>query len=156
MSGYRGSASLSSALLANKGAAAPMGSVTALLNNLPCDSRPTPAETPVSRKPETSLGARQPAVLSSKPPRRKPTRATHTGPTHAGPVKANARAKLSLRLDPERHLRLKLAAAHLRRSSQTIMLEALDAYLARIAPVIGDGECACMAERETGIFGDGV
>ena len=54
-------------------------------------------------------------------------------------VPAKDRRRLTLRLDPERHMRLKLAAAHLDLSLQDILIAALDAYLAREAP------CACLA-----------
>lgn len=52
---------------------------------------------------------------------------------------AKDRRRLTLRLDPERHMRLKLAAAHLDLSLQDILIAALDAHLAREAP------CPCLA-----------
>jgi len=52
---------------------------------------------------------------------------------------AKDRRRITLRLDAERHMRLKLAAAHLELSLQDILIAALDAYLAREAP------CACLA-----------
>ena len=52
---------------------------------------------------------------------------------------AKDRRRLTLRLDPERHMRLKLAAAHLDLSLQEILIAALDSHLAREAP------CACLA-----------
>ena len=54
------------------------------------------------------------------------------------------RVKLSLRLTPERHLRLKLVAAHRRQSVQKLMLEALDAHIQSLAPGVMQGECACL------------
>jgi len=54
-------------------------------------------------------------------------------------VPAKDRRRLTLRLDPERHMRLKLAAAHLDLSLQDILIAALDAHLAREAP------CPCLA-----------
>ena len=53
-------------------------------------------------------------------------------------VPAKDRRRLTLRLDPDRHMRLKLAAAHLDRSLQDILIAALDAHLAREAP------CPCL------------
>ncbi|WP_084690925.1 hypothetical protein [Sphingomonas sp. SRS2] len=41
----------------------------------------------------------------------------------------NARAAFTLRLDPDRHLRLRLASAVGKRSAQQIATEALDAFL---------------------------
>jgi hypothetical protein len=52
-------------------------------------------------------------------------------------------AKVSLRLDPVRHLKLRLASAHERRSGQQILLAALDAYLAGVAASV-PGDCACL------------
>jgi hypothetical protein len=53
-------------------------------------------------------------------------------------------AKLSLRLDGDRHRRLRVAALHLGRSGQQILVEALDAYLERSAEAILGGQCACL------------
>jgi hypothetical protein len=63
-------------------------------------------------------------------------------PLHGGAVPPAA--KLSLRLDGERHRRLRLAALHLGRSGQQILVEALDAYLERSAKAILGGQCACL------------
>ena len=56
---------------------------------------------------------------------------------------ARETARLSLRVDRDRHLRLKLLAVHLQRSAQDILLEALDQHLNRIAPHFTPGKCAC-------------
>jgi hypothetical protein len=53
-------------------------------------------------------------------------------------------AKLSLRLDADRNRRLRLAAVHLGRSGQQILVEALDAYLERSAEALLGGQCACL------------
>lgn len=45
---------------------------------------------------------------------------------------AKAKAAFTLRLDPERHLKLRLACAVGRRSAQQLVTEALDSYLASI------------------------
>lgn len=44
-----------------------------------------------------------------------------------------ARVNVSVRLDPDRHRRLRLASIHLGKPAQAIMVRALDAYLERIA-----------------------
>jgi hypothetical protein len=54
-------------------------------------------------------------------------------PTPSGP-----RRRLTLRLEHDRHLRLKLAAAHLGLSLQDVILAALDDHLPRVAP------CVCL------------
>lgn len=55
--------------------------------------------------------------------------------------------KVSLRLDAERHRKLRLAAIHLGRSGQRILLDALDAHLARCAEAIPPGDCACLQRK---------
>jgi hypothetical protein len=56
----------------------------------------------------------------------------------AKPDDLRDRRRLTLRLDPDRHMRLKLATAHLDISLQDFLIAALDAHLAREAP------CACL------------
>jgi hypothetical protein len=55
--------------------------------------------------------------------------------------------KVSLRLDAERHRKLRLAAIHLGRSGQRILLDALDAHLARCAEAMPAGDCACLQRK---------
>jgi hypothetical protein len=52
---------------------------------------------------------------------------------------AKGRRRITLRLDADRHLRLKLAAAHRGLSLQDIVIAALDVHLTREAP------CPCIA-----------
>ncbi len=54
-----------------------------------------------------------------------------------------ARVKLSIRLDPERHLRLKLAAAHTGRRLQDIVVAALDRYLDDMSEIVQARGCDC-------------
>lgn len=49
------------------------------------------------------------------------------------------RARISLRLDPVRHRRLRIAAAHLDCSLQDLLIAALDAHLADLVPA-----CPCL------------
>ena len=53
------------------------------------------------------------------------------------------RVKLSFRLDADRHLRLKLAAAHTDRHIQDILTTALDRYLSELAPAVKSSGCTC-------------
>ena len=55
--------------------------------------------------------------------------------------------KVSLRLDPERHLRLRLASAHLRRSAQKILMSALESYLDTTVGTPANATCACFKYR---------
>jgi hypothetical protein len=56
----------------------------------------------------------------------------------------DTRLRVALRLDAPRHQRLRIAAAHFRKSAQAVMMEALDHYLDRIVPSTLDGACACL------------
>jgi hypothetical protein len=56
------------------------------------------------------------------------------------------RARVSLRLDPHRHLRLKLLSAHNRTSLQETLIAALDAYLGDEAQSVNSGNCDCLQE----------
>ncbi len=67
---------------------------------------------------------------------------------------ASAPARLTLRLDERRHLRLKLTAAHLQQSLQAVLSEALDRYLDQVSPEMLSNNCVCLAVREP-IRGDG-
>ena len=58
------------------------------------------------------------------------------------------RVRHSLRLDAQRHLRLKLLAAHTQQSLQDIILAALDDHLDRHGMGILDGNCACLKKGE--------
>jgi len=54
------------------------------------------------------------------------------------------RTRISLRLDPDRHLKLKLSAAHLHKNLQEVLIAALDSYLDEIGPTVKNGNCACL------------
>lgn len=55
--------------------------------------------------------------------------------------------RVALRLDEPRHRRLRLTAAHFRKSAQAVVLAALDHYLDRIVPSVLDERCACLGRR---------
>jgi len=56
------------------------------------------------------------------------------------------RARVSLRLDSQRHLRLRLLAAHSQLSLQETLIAALDAYLGDEAWSVNGGTCDCLQE----------
>jgi len=149
MSGFQSSAPLTAALLASKGRAAPSrSSMSSLLNGFD-DEAPavTPAVTmsPVSAREDGEDGnAAQSSFSGGK------GSGSGRAPSRKNPAADKARIKLSLRLTDQQHLRLKLAAAHLRQSSQTILMAALEDYLARKAPEIGGGDCACLMAGSEG------
>ncbi len=51
---------------------------------------------------------------------------------------------LSLRINSVRHLRLRLAAAHLGRSGNSLVVAALDHYLDHVLPTLLEGKCPCL------------
>lgn len=62
------------------------------------------------------------------------------------PPASGERARISLRLDPERHRRLRLAAAHLDCSLQDLLIAALDEHLSGLhlgCPCFQEGGEAC-------------
>lgn len=56
------------------------------------------------------------------------------------------RAAITLRLDPQRYVRLKVASAQLRRTSQDILTEALDRYMRTMDPAVV-APCACLKDE---------
>jgi predicted DNA-binding protein len=54
--------------------------------------------------------------------------------------------RVSLRMPGARHLRLRLAAAHLGRSNQALMLTAIDHYIDHVLPLLIAGRCACLEQ----------
>ena len=61
------------------------------------------------------------------------------------------RSRVSVRLDRERHLKLKLTAAHLDSSLQDVMTDALDRYLEQLGPEVLRNDCACLGVRDGGM-----
>ena len=58
----------------------------------------------------------------------------------------DGRVRVTLRMNAARHLRLRLAAAHLGRSNQALMLAAVDHYIDNILPPLMAGHCVCVDE----------
>ncbi len=115
----RGPASLTSSLLAEKGAAAPTVGQAA-----------RPAD---------------PATMPPPPAFDLPAAAPPTHPPHAAALDDSAprrgkasRVRVTMRIDPERHFRLRLVAAHLNQSTQDVLSLALDAYLDQVAPAVSN------------------
>ena len=71
-------------------------------------------------------------------------------PGRHSPGRRNARrddrVHVSLRLEPRRHVQLRLAAAHMRKSAQQILSEALARDLEETVPQLSDGTCACLSD----------
>ncbi len=60
--------------------------------------------------------------------------------------------RMLLRIDEQRRHRLRLAAAHLGKSSQAVLVAALDHYLSRVVPTLLATPCPCIegVERADG------
>ncbi|MFB0873349.1 MULTISPECIES: hypothetical protein [unclassified Sphingobium] len=137
-------ASLTSGLLARKGAAQPamrrpmlgFGRATAGAvqqddlgwNDMGFDVEPTPepveeAPVPIGLTPMPAPAAAVPPVVAERKQLAKRVAAT------IAPAPAGRKAAFTLRLDAERHLKLRLAVAVTRRSAQQIVTQALDEFL---------------------------
>jgi hypothetical protein len=117
-------ASLTSALLVRKGAAVPAGYVS-----LAAAVRPL-------RAPETNDSGVTTLADAGK--------ANATRSRRRRQSASDPRARISLRLDDERHLKLKLTAAHLHKKLQDVVIAALDGYLDQVGPAVMNGNCACL------------
>lgn len=60
------------------------------------------------------------------------------------------RVAMTLRLDQPRHLRLRVLSAHINRSSQEILTEALDSYLDQFAHMSEMQQCECLRRSGDG------
>lgn len=110
-------ARLTSSLLSRKGSALPV-----------------PESTQRGGMVETDVNADAP-LLVAKPARGTPPHTlSRDGANRPRQQSAKDRVRVSLRLDPDRHRRLKLVAMQRERTLQSILSEALDGYLKRCAP----------------------
>ena len=117
-------ARLTSDLLARKGQALPTGGFAhAKLDLIPAQ--------PAMAKPE-----REPQAPAS---RRQRSTSAPQEPGHPRQPAADERVAFTLRLDPERHARLRILAARRGCSGQEMLLKALDAYLEACA-----ADCPCL------------
>ncbi len=126
-------ARLTSVLLTRKGMAAPSAAPPSRANRVESmrAQPPLPAETPPS--PATP----EPTPLRADPsdwigPRKNESKAKESVPT--APRSAEKRIRVSLRLDVDRHLRMKLVATHLNRTLQSLFTQAIDEYFERHTP----------------------
>lgn len=124
----RRAASLTSSLMARKGAAGP--SPLEQEDAEQVDDRPAPPRL-VSTSP---LGAK--TGTPAKPRKSaKPAKA---------PASDTDKRRFTLRLSEDQHIRMRLASVHLHMSAQQMVMKALDRYLAETVPHIRGGDCACM------------
>ncbi len=126
-------ARLTSALLTRKGIASPSAAPASRANmvELMRGQPPLPAETPPSPARPAPIPLR--AHLSDRiRPKMSERKAGETMPT--APRSAEKRVRVSLRLDVDRHLRLKLVATHLNSTMQSVFTQAIDEYFERHTP----------------------
>jgi len=124
---------LTGALLARKGAAAP-SSASLLLNQQVLNRFPAPEiKSPVTDNKESAVKAQQPRGLSEKKRTHSVEGEVSTGKSDTTKSlkkpAAGKRIAMTLRMEEEDHLNLRLFSAHTRKSCQVIISEALDCYL---------------------------
>ncbi|RIK95257.1 MAG: hypothetical protein DCC73_02455 [Proteobacteria bacterium] len=141
-------ARLTGALLARKGQAAPAQTASPIYYPF---AEATEGETP--RHDLTQLAEASAARPRFAPPPAAEVKAAKNnggksrdfGGRAAGPTDVGGnRAALTLRLDEERHLRLRVFSAHSKRSSQDILTQALDEYLERHSYDGNMRHCDCL------------
>jgi hypothetical protein len=123
----RGRARLTSDLLVRKGQAIPTGGFAHAGIEL---SQPLPASARLGIPRATGLLAPSPLSVRTAPGR---------APGHRPGAARQGRVALTLRLDRERHRRLKVFSARNQQTTQEVLLAALDAYLAACG-----ADCACL------------
>lgn len=147
-------AALSGALLARKGTAIP-ADVTARFLNLPLPPRisnhggPAPGSNGSNGKPAHEPGPAPVAAPVPPAPGGTCLGFTAMAERNLQPRLDNTgRIKLTLRLDPCRHRKLKLLAAQLGDSVQEILCVALDGYMRQVAADLFGKRCVCLAGPE--------
>ncbi len=126
-------ARLTSALLTRKGMASPSAAPASRANMVESmqGQPPLPAETPQS--PATPEPTPLHADLSDRIRSKKSEgKAGESMPT--APRSAEKRVRVSLRLDVDRHLRMKLVTTHLNSTMQSVFTQAIDEYFERHTP----------------------
>jgi hypothetical protein len=145
-------ASLTSALLTRKGMASPSAAPASRANMVESmqGQPPLPAETPPS--PARSEPTPLRADLSDRiRPKKSERKAGANMPT--APRSAEKRVRVSLRLDVDRHLRMKLVATHLNSTMQSLFTQAIDEYFERHTPDMLDA-ITLLRIRERGEKGE--
>lgn len=135
-------ASLTGSMLARKTALRPAADLSLEGSNDLEWSAPEPAAIPVAAEvPDNPLLVSKPAPLAKVVPLVRPVRAgaepkaPHATGLKPLPVRRTRPAAFTLRLDPDRHLRLRLACNLRDRSAQSLVTEAVDRLLAEIPDI---------------------
>ena len=143
-----GPARLTSALLVKKGNATPatyglgMQPISALVEDAQKTRKmfsffrragaeaPEASETPVEVTQAPAKTPRLPRPSQPRSPRK--------------PARRDTRSRLTLRVDADTNLRLKLVAAHRRDSLQAVITRAVHFYLDEVGPSVCEKKCACL------------
>lgn len=143
MIGSKSMSSLSSGLLARKGQARPAmrpqgGSLGMTGDDLGWNDMGAPAPIPAAAMPPV-LVEREALKEEVEAPRAvksvSPATAARIGREAAAKTAKGTKAAFTLRLDADRHLRLRLASAVANQSSQALVAQALDAFLRTLPEV---------------------
>ncbi len=124
---------MTSVLLTRKGMASPSAEPPSRANMVESMQAqpPLPAETPPSPATPEPIPLR--AVLSDlMRPKKSESKGKESVPT--APRFAEKRVRVSLRLDVDRHLRVKLVATYLNQTLQSVFTQAIDEYFERHTP----------------------
>jgi hypothetical protein len=145
MTPFKEVAMLTSSLLARKGAAAPASLALAPLPATVPPAATAPLHQPVPPRLEGWL---PPPFGTARPPRQPSVQPAPEAPRQPADETPHGKlAKVSLRLDTDRHLKLRLAAAHQGRSGQQLLLSALDAYLDGVSSAAMNCNCTCLKRK---------
>ncbi len=139
---------LTSSLIANKGTARPSAAITKPFE-LISDNRSTAS----MRRPELTKEAPSPVlsrVVEKVEPKPSLVKENHQ-PIQLEKLKQDrlGRVKMSVRMTPDRHLKLKILSAYTRKSAQALITEALDKFMADYAVNTLNGQCACLNEKKS-------
>lgn len=138
-------ANLTSTLLTRKGLASPTLVGGPSRTAVPLPALPALSSSPIL--PALALPLLRTKDVSPKPPIAAPIASGHDkieSDRFASAPRAafDRRVHMSLRLDPGRHLRLRLEASRTGRSMQSLLIQALDEFLERDGPGTSDPEIA--------------
>ena len=137
---YMKVAALTSSLLARKGAAVPSAFSPTAMPPMPPMAKP-PAPKPPAPKPPAPKPPAPPAAATRK------TAAAAGGAVTQPKRDGTGRIKMSLRLTPDQHLKLKLVAAFRRESAQKLLVTAIERHLDQVAPRSCRTSCPISRDR---------
>jgi predicted transcriptional regulator len=126
-------ARLTSALLTRKGMASP-SAIPATRTNMVESTPPQTAQPPEASPPPAHLKPVRPLAKLSDWIGHKTGGVETVEPVSKAEGSAEKRVRVSLRLDADRHVRLKLVATHLNRTLQSVFTQAIDEFFERHAP----------------------